>query len=204
MHIQPLLTTYDEQELVGSGFYTGEDPKLSVDDILTAFQAVSFRWTQCVRFARQVVADHLREMSIQSICFLNDNDTYVDLTPTEERIAAGRDISSLREMDGLTFFDYFTEADQVEDKNRANWQVTPPTDAFIKAIRRGAYDEAVDDLTQCGFQTNAIPEVTLPWDVDATDKNKNKKRVFEIGYALLAGKEVDEVDKELYSRESKR
>ena len=89
-------------------------------------------------------------------------------------------------------------------KNHANWQVTPPTDAFIKAIRRGAYDEAVDDLTQHGFQTNAVAEVTLPWDADATDKTKNKKRVFEIGCALLAGEEVDEVDKEFYSRERKR
>ena len=74
---------------------------------------------------------------------------------------------------------------------------------FIKAIRRGAHDEAVDDLTQCSFQTNAIAEVTLPWDVDAMDKNKNKKRVFKIGCALLAGKEVDKVDKDFYSRESK-
>ena len=183
--------------------YTGEDPKLSVDDVLTALQAVSFRWTQCVRFARQVVADHLREIVVQSIGFLNDNDTYADLTPAEERIAAGRDISLLRKMDGLQFSNYFTQADQVEAKNHANWQVTPPTDAFIKAIRRGAYDEAVDDLTQHGFQTNAVAEVTLPWDADATDKTKNKKRVFEIGCALLAGEEVDEVDKEFYSRESK-
>ena len=184
--------------------YTGEDPKLSVDDVLTALQAVSFRWTQCVRFARQVVADHLREIVVQSIGFLNDNDTYADLTPAEERIAAGRDISLLRKMDGLQFSDYFTQADQVEAKNHANWQVTPPTDAFIKAIRRGAYDEAVDDLTQRGFQTNAVAEVTLPWDADATDKTKNKKRVFEIGCALLAGEEVDEVEKEFYSRERKR
>ena len=176
---------------------------LSVDDVLTALEAVSFRWTQCVRFARQVVADHLREIVVQSIGFLNDNDTYADLTPAEERIAAGRDISLLRKMDGLQFSDYFTQADQVEAKNHANWRVTPPTDAFIKAIRRGAYDEAVDDLTQRGFQTNAVAEVTLPWDADATDKTKNKKRVFEIGCALLAGKEVDEVDKEFYSRERK-
>ena len=184
--------------------YTGEDPKLSVDDVLTALEAVSFRWTQCVRFARQVVADHLREIVVQSIGFLNDNDTYADLTPAEERIAAGRDISLLRKMDGLQFSNYFTQADQVEAKNHANWRVTPPTDAFIKAIRRGAYDEAVDDLTQHGFQTNAVAEVTLPWDADATDKTKNKKRVFEIGCALLAGEEVDEVDKEFYSRERKR
>ena len=177
---------------------------LSVDDVLTALEAVSFRWTQCVRFARQVVADHLREIVVQSIGFLNDNDTYADLTPAEERIAAGRDISLLRKMDGLQFSDYFTQADQVEAKNHANWRVTPPTDAFIKAIRRGAYDEAVDDLTQRGFQTNAVAEVTLPWDADATDKTKNKKRVFEIGCALLAGEEVDKVDKEFYSRERKR
>ena len=184
--------------------YTGEDPKLSVDDVLTALEAVSFRWTQCVRFARQVVADHLREIVVQSIGFLNDNDTYTDLTPAEERIAAGRDISLLRKMDGLQFSDYFTQADQVEAKNHTNWWVTPPTDAFIKAIRRGAYDEAVDDLTQRGFQTNTVAEVTLPWDADATDKTKNKKRVFEIGCALLAGEEVDKVDKEFYSRERKR
>ena len=184
--------------------YTGEDPKLSVDDVLTALQAVSFRWTQCVRFARQVVADHLREIVVQSIGFLNDNDTYADLTPAEERIAAGRDISLLRKMDGLQFSDYFTQADQVEAKNHANWQVTPPTDAFIKAIRRGAYNEAVDDLTQHGFQTNAVAEVTLPCDADATDKTKNKKRVFDIGCALLAGAEVDEVDREFYTRECKR
>ena len=202
--MQLLLTTYDKQELVASGLYTGEDPKLSVDDVLTALEAVSFRWTQCVRFARQVVADHLREIVVQSIGFLNDNDTYADLTPAEERIAAGRDISLLRKMDGLQFSDYFTQADQGEAKNHANWRVTPPTDAFIKAIRRGAYDEAVDDLTQHGFQTNAVAEVTLPWDADATDKTKNKKRVFEIGCALLAGEEVDEVDKEFYSRERKR
>ena len=175
-----------------------------MDDVLTALEAVSFRWTQCIRFARQVVADHLREIVVQSIGFLNDNDTYADLTPAEERIAAGRDISLLRKMDGLQFSDYFTQADQVEAKNHANWRVTPPTDAFIKAIRRGAYDEAVDDLTQHGFQTNAVAEVTLPWDADATDKTKNKKRVFEIGCALLAGEEVDEVDKEFYSRERKR
>ena len=74
---------------------------LSVDDVLTALEAVSFRWTQCVRFARQVVADHLREIAVQSIGFLNDNDTYADLTPAEERIADGRDISLLRGMDGL-------------------------------------------------------------------------------------------------------
>ena len=202
--MQLLLTTYDERELVDSGLYTGEDPKLSVDDVLTALEAVSFRWTQCVRFACQVVADHLREIVIQSTGFLNDNDTYADLTPAEERIAAGRDISLLRKMDGLQFSDYFTQADQVKAKNHANWRVTPPTDAFIKAIRRGAYDEAVDNLTQHGFQTNAVAEVTLPWDADATDKTKNKKRVFEIGCALLAGEEVDEVDKEFYSRERKR
>ena len=195
---------YDDQELVASGLYTGEDPKLSVDDVLTMLQAVSFRWTQCVQFARQVVADHLREIVVQSIGFLNDNDTYMDLTPAEERIATGRDISLLRKMDGLQFSDYFTQADQVEAKNHANWRVTPPTDAFIKAIRKGAYDEAMDDLTQRGFQTNAVAEVTLPWDADATDKTKNKKRVFEIGCALLAGEEVDEVDKEFYSRERKR
>ena len=202
--MQPLLTTYDERELVDSGLYTGEDPKLSVDDVLTARRDVSFRWTQCVRFARQVVADHLREIAVQSIGFLNDNDTYADLTPAEERIAAGRDISLLRGMDGLRFSDYFTQAEQVEAKNHANWLVTPPTDAFIKAIRRGAYDEAVDNLTQLGFQTNTVAEVTLPWDADARDKTKNKKRVFDIGCALLAGAEVDEVDREFYTRECKR
>ena len=202
--MQPLLTTYDERELVDSGLYTGEDPKLSVDDVLTARRDVSFRWTQCVRFARQVVADHLREIAVQSIGFLNENDTYADLTPAEERIADGRDISLLRGMDGLRFSDYFTQAEQVEAKNHANWLVTPPTDAFIKAIRRGAYDEAVDNLTQLGFQTNAVAEVTLPWDADARDKTKNKKRVFDIGCALLAGAEVDEVDREFYTRECKR
>ena len=202
--MQPLLTTYDERELVDSGLYTGEDPKLSVDDVLTARRDVSFRWTQCVRFARQVVADHLREIAVQSIGFLNENDTYADLTPAEERIAAGRDISLLRGMDGLRFSDYFTQAEQVEAKNHANWLVTPPTDAFIKAIRRGAYDEAVDNLTQLGFQTNTVAEVTLPWDADARDKTKNKKRVFDIGCALLAGAEVDEVDREFYTRECKR
>ena len=85
--------------------YTGEDPKLSVDDVLTAFQAISFCWMQCVWFARQVIADHLREITLQSIGFLNNNDTYADLTPTEERIAAGWDISLLRKMDGLQFSD---------------------------------------------------------------------------------------------------
>lgn len=104
---------YDEQELVGSGLYTSKDPKLSVDNVLTAFQAVSFHWTQCIQFARQAIADHLREMSIQSICFLNNNDTYVDLTPTEECIAPGRDILLLRKMDSLQFSDYFTDLDQL-------------------------------------------------------------------------------------------
>ena len=61
----------------------------------------------------------------------------------------------------------------------------------------------MDDLTQRGLQTNTVAEVTLLWDADARDKTKNKKRVFDIGCALLAGKEVDEVDREFYSRECK-
>ena len=39
--MQPLLTTYDKQELVTSGLYTGKDLKLSVDDVLTAYGKVS-------------------------------------------------------------------------------------------------------------------------------------------------------------------
>ena len=127
--MQPLLTTYDEWELVTSGLYTGKDPKLSVDKVLTAFQAVSFRWMQCIWLTHQVVADHLREIVVQSIGSLNDNNTYADLTPAEEHIATGWDISLLRKMDGLQFSDYFTQADQVKAKNHANWLVTPPTDA---------------------------------------------------------------------------
>ena len=176
---------------------------LSVDDVLTALEAVSFRWTQCVRFARQVVADHLREIVVQSIGFLNDNDTYADLTPAEEHIAASRAVSLLRKLDGMKFTDYFAEADSIHFRNHTNWEVTPPTDAFIKAIRRGAYDEAMDDLTQRGFQTNAVAEVTLPWDADATDKTKNKKRVFTIGCLLLAGEDVPKANREFYSRECK-
>ena len=47
--MQPLLTTYDKQELVASGLYTTEDLKLSVDDVLTAYSKVSERWSKCVR-----------------------------------------------------------------------------------------------------------------------------------------------------------
>ena len=63
--MQPLLTTYDKQELVASGLYTGEDLKLSVDDVLTAYRKVSERWSKCVQLARQVVTDHLREIAVQ-------------------------------------------------------------------------------------------------------------------------------------------
>ena len=112
--------------------YTGEDPKLSVDKVLTVFQAVSFRWTECIQFAHQVVADHLREIVVQSISSLNDNNTYADLTPAEEHIATSQDISLLRKMDGLQFYDYFTQADQVKAKNHANWLVMPPTDALSR------------------------------------------------------------------------
>ena len=111
--MQPLLTTYDKQELVTSGLYTGEDLKLSVDDVLTAYGKVSERWSKCVRLARQVVADHLREIAVQSIAFLNDNDTYADLTPAEEHIAAGRAVLLLRKLDGMQFADYFAEADSI-------------------------------------------------------------------------------------------
>ena len=39
--MQPLLTMYDKQELVASSLYTGEDLKLSVDDVLTTYHKVS-------------------------------------------------------------------------------------------------------------------------------------------------------------------
>ena len=68
---------------------------------------------------------------------------------------------------------------------------------------RPSYDEAVDDLTQHGFQTNPIAEVTLPWDSDIEVKTNTKKRVFTIGYRLLTGENVPEADRESYSRECK-
>ena len=59
------------------------------------------------------------------------------------------------------------------------------------------------NLTQHGFQTNPVAEVTLPWDEDVEVKTKNKKRVFTIGCLLLAGKDVPKADREFYSRECK-
>lgn len=131
------------------------------------------------------------------------NNTYADLTPTEQSIAGNQDISLLRKMDGLQFSDYFMEADQVEAKSHTNWDIKLPTDTFIKAIRGGAYDEAMDGLTQHGFQTNAVAKVMLPWDAHSMEKNNNKKRVFQIGCALLAGKKVNKVNREFYTRERK-
>ena len=109
----------------------------------------------------------------------------------------------LRRLHGIQFSDYFTEVDHIHIRNHTNWEVTLPTDAFIKAIRRGAYNEAVDDLTQHGFQTNPVAEVTLPWDSDIEVKTNTKKRVFTIGCLLLAGEDVPEADREFYSRECK-
>ena len=62
----------------------------------------------------------------------------------------------------------------------------------------------MDDLTQHGFQTNPVAEVTLPWDSDIEVKTNTKKRVFTIGCLLLAGEEVPEANREFYSRECKR